>query len=114
MGVGRCLEWGAMNLRGAVGGVVVFWATRCYVGDGSGEFLILCCFKNYEDDFCWSFTGVYGSTLKKDRESFWGELGVIRGLWSDPWYVANNFNMIRFPSECCRGGRLSSIVRRFS
>ncbi|RVW55078.1 hypothetical protein CK203_067116 [Vitis vinifera] len=65
MGVGRCLEWGAMNLRGAVGGVVVFWATRCYVGDGR----------------------VYGSTLKKDRESFWGELGVIRGLWSDPWDV---------------------------
>ena len=27
--------------------------------------------------------------------------------------MANNFNMIRFPSECCRGGRLSSAMRRF-
>ena len=42
------------------------------------------------------------------------ELGAIRGLWSDPWCVTDDFNMITFPSECSRGGRLSLAMRRFS
>ena len=28
LGVGRFLEWGALNSKGAVGGVVVFWYNR--------------------------------------------------------------------------------------
>ena len=28
LGVGRFLEWGVLNARGAVGGVVVFWDNR--------------------------------------------------------------------------------------
>ena len=28
LGVGRCLEWGAVCLRGAFGGVLVFWDNR--------------------------------------------------------------------------------------
>ncbi|KAL6332120.1 hypothetical protein AAG906_025791 [Vitis piasezkii] len=42
--------------------------------------------------------GVYGPTLKLDREDFLSELGAIRRLWSEPWCVAGDFNMIRFPS----------------
>ena len=49
-----------------------------------------------------------------DREGFWGELGTVRGLWSDPWCVADNFNMIRFPLKHSRGGKLSYAMRRFS
>ena len=49
-----------------------------------------------------------------EREGFWSELGAIRGLWSDPCCVADDFNMIRFPSECSRGGCLSSTMIRFS
>ena len=30
-----------------------------------------------------------------------------------PWCVGGDFNMIRFPRECSRGGRLSSTMRRF-
>ena len=42
------------------------------------------------------------------------ELRAIRGLWNEPWCVAGDFNMIRFPSEHGRGGRLSPTMRRFS
>ena len=79
-----------------------------------GKFSVSCRFKNCGDGFCWIFTGVYGPTLKLAREDFLSELGAIRGLWSEPWCVAGDFNMIKFPSEHSRGGRLSSAMRRFS
>lgn len=30
LGVGRFLEWGALDARGATGGVVVFWDNRVF------------------------------------------------------------------------------------
>ena len=62
-----------------------------------GKFSVSCLFKNCEDDFCWIFIGVYGPTLKVDREDFLSELGAIKGLWSELWCIAGDFNMIRFP-----------------
>ncbi|RVX07436.1 hypothetical protein CK203_022574 [Vitis vinifera] len=62
LGVGRCLDWGAINSRGASGGVL--------------------------DDFCWNFTRVYGPTLKKEREDFRGELGAVRGLWGGSGFAS--------------------------
>ncbi|RVW36927.1 hypothetical protein CK203_094920 [Vitis vinifera] len=56
---------------------------------------------------------VYGPVYSTDREDFWDEFGSIRGLWSDPWCVGGDFNMIRFPEECGRGGGLSASMRRF-
>ncbi|RVX07688.1 hypothetical protein CK203_021942 [Vitis vinifera] len=90
--VGRCLEWGVVNSKGAAGGVVVFWDNR-----------VLQLLELEEGNF---------SVV--EREGFWSELGAIRGLWSDPCCVADDFNMIRFPSECSRGGCLSSTMIRFS
>ena len=52
--------------------------------------------------------------MKVEREEFWSELGAIRGLWNEPWCIAGDFNMIRFPFERSRGGRLSQAMRRFS
>ncbi|RVW65636.1 Transposon TX1 uncharacterized 149 kDa protein [Vitis vinifera] len=114
LGVGRFLGWGAVNARGAVRGVVVFWDKRVLelVGLEVGIFSILCRFKNCEDGFMWFFTGVYGPTLKSYREPFWEELGAIRGLWSDSWCISGDFNMIRFPSERSREGRLFGSMRR--
>ena len=57
---------------------------------------------------------VYGPTLRRERESFWEELGAIKGLWNGPWCVARDFNAILRPEECNRGGRLNSIMRRFA
>ncbi|RVX20185.1 Transposon TX1 uncharacterized 149 kDa protein [Vitis vinifera] len=89
LGVGRFLGWGDVNARGAAR-------------------------ENCDDGFMWFFTGVYGPTLKSYREPFWEELGAIRGLWSDPWCIGGDFNVIRFPSERSREGRLSGSMRRFS
>ena len=84
------------------------------VGMEEGLFSISFRFKNCEDGFRWIFSGVYGPTLKRYRDLFWVELGAIRGLWSDPWCIGGDFNMIRFPNERRRGGRLSPSMRRFS
>ena len=61
-----------------------------------GEYSISCCFKNGEDGVLWVFTSVYGLVCRKEMENFWDELGAIRGLWSDPWCVGGDLNLIRF------------------
>ena len=116
LGMGRFLGWGAMNAKGATGGVMVFWDKRVLelVGLEVGLFSISCRFKNCEDGFMWFFMGAYGPTLKSYREPFWEELGVIRGLWYDPWCIGGDFNVIRFPSERSREGRLFGSMRRLS
>ncbi|RVW56523.1 hypothetical protein CK203_072539 [Vitis vinifera] len=110
------LGWGAMSARGAAGGVVVFWDKRVLelMGMEVGLFSVSCRFKNCVDGFLWTFTGVYGPTIKRHRELFWEELGAIRGLWSDPWCIGGDFNVVRFPSERSREGRLTGSMRRFS
>ncbi|RVW28984.1 DNA-repair protein XRCC1 [Vitis vinifera] len=55
-----------------------------------------------------------GTIVSKYRELFWEELGAIRGLWSDPWCIGGDFNVVRFPSERSREGRLTSSMRRFT
>ncbi|RVW77230.1 putative ribonuclease H protein [Vitis vinifera] len=51
--------------------------------------------------------GVYGPSVKVEKEEFLSELGAIKGLWNDPWCVAGDFNMIRFPTERSRGGGMT-------
>ncbi|RVW72233.1 hypothetical protein CK203_054933 [Vitis vinifera] len=106
---------GAVDSRGAAGGIVVFWDNRVLdlVDIQRGVFSISCIFKNNEDGFMWMFTGVYGPTLRRERESFWEELGAIKGIWDGPWCAAGDFNAILSPEERNRGGRMNSNMRRF-
>ena len=115
LGVGRSLEWGALDIRGMAGGVLVFWDTRVIelLEMEIGNFSISCRFKNVEDGFCWIFTGVYGPAIGRLREDFWEELGTIRGLWQDPWCLGGDFNVIRFLGERNSISRLSLAMRRF-
>ena len=79
-----------------------------------GLFSISCIFKSCEDGFIWTFIGVYDPTLRRNRESFWEELGAIKGLWNGSWYVAGDFNAILSLEERNRGGSLNLNMRRFS
>ncbi|RVX15145.1 hypothetical protein CK203_008053 [Vitis vinifera] len=116
LGVGRNIEWRAVNSRGAAEGILVFWDNRLVelVGWEEGVFSISCRFKNCVDGVVWVFTGVYGPVCSGDREEFWEELGSVKGLWSDPWCVGGDFNLVRFPEERSRGGGLTATMRRFS
>ena len=104
-----------MNAKGSVGGggggggVLVVWDKRSLVllDKEVGPHLISCCFKNTIDGFIWVFTGVYGPLSSGERNLLWDELGAIRGLWKDPWCIGGDFNIIRFPSERNRLGRLN-------
>ena len=104
-----CTEWRALNARGTVGGIVVFWNSKVLhlVKVEEGSFSVSCRFRNCDDNLLWCFTRVYGSTSKKEREGLWIELGAIRGLWIDPWCVADDFNVSRFNEERSGGSRLT-------
>ncbi|RVW64332.1 putative ribonuclease H protein [Vitis vinifera] len=116
IGVGRFLDWGTVDSRGSAGDIVVFWDNRVLemIELEKGECSISCHFKNCEDGFTWTFTGVYGPTKRRDRESLWNELGAIYGLWNGPWCVAGDFNAILSPEERSRGGSFNSDMRRFA
>ena len=74
----------------------------------------LACLEWAEDGFQWVFSGVYGPIENWYRESFWEELGSIRGLLDNPWCVGGDFNEILSPNERSRGGRISNSMRRFA
>ena len=59
-----------------------------------GKYSVSCRFKNCEDGFCWIFSGVYGPTVKVEREDFLSEVGAIRGLWNEPWCFLFSFNIL--------------------
>ena len=78
------------------------------------RFSVSCLFRMVENGFQWAFSGVYGPIEKRLRESFWEELGSIKGLWEDPWCVGSDFNEILYPNERSKRGRFSNSMRRFS
>ena len=116
LGVGRFLNWTALNAEGSAGGILLIWdKRRIRLGDSMlGNFSVSCLFRMEEDGFQWVFSGVYGLVDKSLRELFWKELGSIKGLWNDPWCVGGDFNEILSPYERSKGGRISNSMRRFA
>ena len=116
LGVGRFLNWRALNAEGSAGGILLLWDKRRInlVDSVVGSFSVSCLFRMADDDFQWVFSGVYGPIEKRLRESFWEELGSIRGLWENPWCVGGDFNEILSLNERSRGGRIANTMRRFS
>ena len=72
LGVGRHLDWRAINSRGAIGGVLVFWDNRVVelLEVEERMFTISCQFKNSVDGLRGVFTGVYGPVCNRDRDDF--------------------------------------------
>ena len=92
LGVGRFLNWRALNAEGSVGGILLLWDKRriSMVDSVASSFSVSCLFRMAEDRFQWVFSRVHGPIEKRLRESFWEELGSIRGLWEDPWCVGGD------------------------
>ena len=116
LGVGRFLDWIAMNAEGSAGGILMFWDKRrmSMLESMVGSFSVSCLFKMVDDGFLWAFTGVYGPVEKNHKETFWEELGSIKGLWEEPWCVGGDFNAILYPGERATGSRIDNSMRRFS
>ena len=116
LGVGRFLDWIAMNAEGSAGGILLFWDKRrmSRLETMAGGFSVSCLFKMVDDGFRWAFTGVYGPIEKYHKENFWEELGSIKGLWEEPWCVGGDFNAILYPGKRATGGRIDNSMRRFS
>ena len=105
-----------MNAEGSAGGILLLWDKRriSLVDSVADSFSVSCLFRMEDDGFQWVFSGVYGPTEKRLRESFLEELGSIRDLWENPWCVGGDFNENLSPNERSRGGRISNTMRRFS
>ena len=116
LGSGRFLDWGALDAQGAAGGILICWDKRTLeiLEMEMGQFTISCRIRNAEDGKTWIFTGVYGPFSKDDRDTFWGELGAIRGIWDDPWCVGGDFNVTLNLGERSNQGRLTGAMRRFA
>ncbi|RVW99999.1 hypothetical protein CK203_024721 [Vitis vinifera] len=115
LGIGRNLGWVSLDARGAAGGVLVMWDKRVLEGleFEVGSFSISCRFRNCES-FVWVFSGLYGPSKGRERRELWEELAAIKGLWNDPWCIAGDFNVVRFPAETSNGRQMSTAMREFS
>ena len=116
LGVGRFMDWEAVDAGGALGDILIFWDNRVLelLELEQDVYTISSCFRNVEDGYIWVFTGVYGPVLSRAKEEFWEELGAIKGLWNEPWCVGGDYNSIRFPGEMRDGHNLTVEMRRFS
>ncbi|RVX03321.1 hypothetical protein CK203_019843 [Vitis vinifera] len=116
LGIGRNLGWVSLDARGAAGGVLVMWDKRVLEGleFEVGSFSISCRFRNCEEGFVWVFSGLYGPSKGRERRELWEELAAIKGLWNDPWCIAGDFNVVRFPAETSNGRQMSTAMREFS
>ena len=73
LGVGRLLDWRALEVVGSAGGVLICWDKRSLeiLEWEEGQFSISCKFRNVENGVVWVFTGVYGPFTKEDKECLW-------------------------------------------
>ena len=113
LGVGRRLNWKVLDADGSVGGILLLWDnSRISMVDSMvGCFFVSCLFRMVENGFQWVFSGVYGPVENRLRESFWEELGSIKGSWDVPLCVGGDFNEILFPNERFRRGRFSNSIQ---
>ena len=58
--------------------------------------------------------GIYRPTKREARENLWEDLGAIKGMWGDPWFLGGDFNVLRFSRERNKEGRWTGAMRRFS
>ncbi|RVW96057.1 hypothetical protein CK203_027743 [Vitis vinifera] len=116
LGIGRNLGWVSFDARGTTGGVLVLWDKRVLEGleVEVGSFSISCRFRNCKEGFVWVFSRSYGPLKGRKRKELWEELAAVKGLWNEPWCIAEDFNVVRFPVETSNGRQMSTAMREFS
>ncbi|RVW53160.1 LINE-1 reverse transcriptase-like [Vitis vinifera] len=69
IGVGRYLDWRALDASGSTRGILICWDKRLLelLEWEEGQFSISCRFRKVEDRAVWVFTGVYGPFTKNER-----------------------------------------------
>ncbi|RVW56146.1 hypothetical protein CK203_080827 [Vitis vinifera] len=104
LGSGRFLDWRALDVDGAAGGLLICWDERSLeiLDWEEGQYSLSCRFKNVEDGVVWVFTGVYGPFTKEERECLWEEIGAIRGIWEEPWCLGDWW-IFQCKGECLLG-----------
>ena len=94
-GTGRFMDWGAVNVGGVSGGIMIFWDNRVL------ELLELECggFTFLVASGMWKMA-LFGCSLVSMAQSyqgkkheFWEELGAIKDLWDDPWCVGEGISI---------------------
>lgn len=59
-------------------------------------------------------TGVYAPTCNVERQEVWEEIGAVRSLFTGPWVLGEDFNIVRYASEKKNGSRTSIYMNEFS
>ncbi|RVX14364.1 hypothetical protein CK203_017180 [Vitis vinifera] len=114
LGIGRNLGWVSLDARGSAGGVLVMWDKRVLEGleVEVGSFSSSCRFRNCEEGFVCVLFGLYSPIKGRERRELWEELAAVKGLWNDPWCIAEGFNVVRFPIEMSNGRQIHLISSR--
>ena len=79
-----------------------------------GYYSVSCKFRNVGNQDLWTFSGVYGPNLDKDRSLLWEELLGVISWWEAPWCVAGDFNVVHFPSEKSGTASFTFAMHEFS
>ncbi|KAG2724023.1 hypothetical protein I3760_02G199300 [Carya illinoinensis] len=93
--------WSYLLSKGASRGILVTWDKRVVkkTDECVGNYMVAISFKNVEDGYQWSFTGVYGPNSNTERRGLWDELAGLCSLCSFPWCIGGDFNVTCFPSK---------------
>jgi hypothetical protein len=95
------VDWISLGSNGAARGILLMWDKRVVekVDEAAGYYSLSCKFRNVLDQFEWSFSGVYGPNLDRERGLLWEELAGLLSWWDAPCCIGGDFNVVRFPSE---------------
>ncbi|WMV11477.1 hypothetical protein MTR67_004862 [Solanum verrucosum] len=112
----RRVKYAQLEARGTRGGIIILWDSSIWEGEVCevGAYCITCKFTGKTQVFEWHLSSVYAPNSRDEREEVWGELGAVRSLFSGPWVVAGDFNVVRYPSEKKNCKRLNKAMEDFS
>lgn len=92
---GRRLDhFSTRDADGTRGGILIAWSDRKFslVDTTVRTYSLSLLFKNREDSSTFLYTGVYGPSVRPNRQSFFEELRSLKPLNNTPWIVSGDFN----------------------